>query len=205
MSHPTPTRPEPTAQADHAHHLRDVLLELVDLGRDLARLVHQQAMATQNQAEPNRPAADFTIPFERIARSIRRAILLVEKLDQPTPTGYDIALAAQSRAAGRHRAVREVDEDLSILSDAELAERTAHLDRLDRLDRLDPDPDLDPDLDPYLNNDHPRPARPIRDIIADIRADLIAAATDSIGPQADPPGTPPRPQSPAKTPYPLRL
>lgn len=198
MSHPTPTRTEPTTQADDAHHLRSVLLELIDLGRDLARLVHQQAMATQNQAEPNRPAADFTIPFERIARSIRRAILLVEKLDQPTPTGYDIALAAQSRAAGRHRAVREVDEDLSILSDAELAERTAHLDHLDRLDP-------DPDLDPYLNNDHPRPARPIREIIADIRADLIAAATDSIGPQADPPGTPPRPQSPAKTPYPLRL
>ena len=191
MSHPTPTRTEPTTQADDAHHLRSVLLELIDLGRDLARLVHQQAMATQNQAEPNRPAADFTIPFERIARSIRRAILLVEKLDQPTPTGYDIALAAQSRAAGRHRAVREVDEDLSILSDAELAERTAHLDRLD--------PDPAPDLD------HPRAARPIREIIADIRADLIAAATDSIGPQTDPPGTPPRPQSPAKTPYPLRL
>ncbi len=202
MSHPTPARTEPTAQADDAHHLRSVLLELIDLGRDLARLVHQQAMATQNQAEPNRPAADFTIPFERIARSIRRAILLVEKLDQPTPTGYDIALAAQSRAAARHRAVREVDEDLSILSDAELAERTAHL---DHLDRLDPDPDLDPDLAPDLNIDHARPARPIREIIADIRADLIAAATDSIGPQADPPGTPPRPQSPAKTPYPLRL
>ena len=96
MSHPTPARTEPTAQADDAHHLRSVLLELIDMGRDLARLVHQQAMATQNQAEPNRPAADFTIPFERIARSIRRAILLVEKLDQPTPTGYDIALAADS-------------------------------------------------------------------------------------------------------------
>ena len=60
---PTPTRTETTAQTDHAaddvRHLRSVLLELIDMGRDLARLVHQQAITALTEALSAPPSIRF--------------------------------------------------------------------------------------------------------------------------------------------------
>ena len=58
---------------------KDILDELIDMGVDIARVIHKKAM---NAAESD-ASADPTIPFGRIATTIRKTIALARSLDKP--------------------------------------------------------------------------------------------------------------------------
>ena len=176
----TPTQPHP--QDTDAH--RQALNDLITMGTDLARLLHQQATAHAHAAQaalPPTPAPTpdtliaLTTAFDRIARAVRRSITLARTLDAPLKPVPD---PAHQRAAARKRILREVEDAItrnahdpgrarypgSEGTDPE--DLTAELH-----DRLD-GPDLDADL----------ATRPIAEVITEICRDLGLAA---------PPGTHP--------------
>lgn len=153
------------ARADDAAYYKRVLHDLIDMGNDLARIVHDQAKRQAGEkAEaatavlPPIPAAndrypDLTVAFDRIARSVRRTILLAQKLEEPAPNHSP----NRFRIAARKRILRTVED--TIKREAKTEDRPAL--RAELLDRLDA-PDLEDDIDTI----------PIEDIITDICRDL---------------------------------
>ncbi len=167
-SHPTPPEPDTTAaqQAEHTQHHRAILNELIDMGADLARLVHQQAHS-QAAAKPANDHAppDPTIAFDRIARAIRRTITLAQNLAGPVQP----RAAGQHRLAARKRIIRDVEDAIQRTPQAARnGAESLHAELLDRLDA----PDLDDDV----------AHRPIAGIIADICRDLGLAAQSGAQP-----------------------
>jgi hypothetical protein len=156
------TEPETEAdqQAQDAQYYRRILHGLIDMGADLARQIHQQALTPAETAEPGpEPAPDFTAAFDRIARTIRRSILLARKLTEPVQA--PAANPAQHRVAARQHIIRAVEDTIQRNAAASDAE-SLHAEFLDRLDA----PDLEDDID----------QRPVADIIIDICRDLGLAA-----------------------------
>ena len=170
-SQPAPAEPQdaPAQQAEDTQYYRTILHELIDMGTDLARRVHQQASqpAPTPGTEPTpNPAPDPTQAFDRIARVIRRTIVLARSLAEPAPPRA--AANPGHRTAARKRIIREVEDAIQrrppgTATDAD----PLHAELRDRLDA----PDLDDDIS----------HRPIADIIADICRDLGIAAQP--GPQ----------------------
>jgi hypothetical protein len=151
----TPAGSQATATQTH----RDALNELIAMGMDLARLVHQHAKS-QAEATPDAPPdPDLITAFERISRAVRRSIVLSRKLAEPVAPAADHA--PERRAAARRRIIRAVEDTIQCFAeDTDAA--SLHAEFLDRLDG----PDLDDDVD----------HRPVADIIADICRDLGLAA-----------------------------
>ena len=153
-------QPDNPQSTDHTTHYKQVLRDIVDMATDMACLAHKQAHheATASTATlpPSRPIhTPFPNPaeaFDRIARTIRRTILLAEKLDQPS-TNH----TTSNRIAARKRILRDVED--AIQRNAKPQDRKALGAEL--LDRLDA-PDLEDDLDTLS----------IDDIITDICHDL---------------------------------
>ena len=165
-THPTqaalPNDPGHQAANTHAH--LQVLNDLIEMGADLARLLHTQAKAQAATKPPSTaPAAletliAITTAFDRIARSVRRSITLARILAQPPPPAKD---PAAHRTATRKRIIREVEDAIGRNTDTpDPAGLTAEL-----YDRLDT-----PDLDDGLAS------RPTADIITEICRDLGLAA-----------------------------
>ena len=170
---PTPSRPEPTDRAtqrdEDAQYYRQVLHELIEIGTDIARIVHRQATAKPAEHGPESdgqpaakpaPAPDPTIAFDRIARTLRRTIALARKLTDPTPlrpAERRAEHASERRLAARKQIIREVEDTIQRRSNGAEAENL-HAEFYERLD----DPDLDDDLD----------QRPVADIIKDICRDF---------------------------------
>ena len=153
MQAPTPT----TNQEPHTQHHREILNDLIDMGHAMARRIHAKAMAEPPAPTPEAPAAepDLTVPFDRIARAIRRTILLVRTLDAPPP-------ARTPRAAGRRRILRTV-EDI-IARDAPTGTRDALQTELhERIERPDLAETIDDDIDQ---------GRSIYDIVGELCDDL---------------------------------
>ena len=165
MPHPT------TPPSDNDAHYDEVLRELVDMATDIARIVHTQIIRHQQAATAALPPTtkpandqfpDSTLAFDRIARTIRRTVLLAKKLPEigaslrhPTPENPTLR-----RIAARKRILRNVED---------VVQRNAKPHDLDTLpaelrERLD-SPDLEDDID----------HRPIADIVADICRDLRVA------------------------------
>jgi hypothetical protein len=164
MPQPIPTGPQNEADqhAQDTHYYRRILHDLIDLGADLARLVHQHAKAEAakpDTAPSSGPAPDPTIAFERIARTIRRSIALARKLTEPVPA--PASNPARHRIAARQRIIRAVEDTIQREATGSEAE-PLHAEFLDRLDS----PDLEDDIG----------HRPVVDIIADICRDLGLAA-----------------------------
>ncbi len=117
-----PASPSPAALTDDAQqaaleaHYHRVLNDMLDRASDMARLVHEQALAASAAGKPVDRAATA---FDRIARCIRRIIMLSRVLDQPLA----------QRAAGKPPA-RPAEE-------AERPETPESVERLERLDRPD--------------------------------------------------------------------
>ena len=171
---------DPGSHDANTEGYRQVLHDLVAMGTDLARLLHSQATAhsaqqavpyptqqatnTQQPTEaPPAPASDalisLTLAFDRIARAVRRSILLARSLAapiQPTPD------PAQHRAATRRRIIREVEDAIqrtaSTPSNGPDGPETLQAELRDRLDT----PDLNDDIG----------TRPAADIISEICRDL---------------------------------
>jgi hypothetical protein len=169
-----PAAPEqeaaPDRQAQDADYYRRILHELIDIGTDLARLVHRQAKTQAEATTPDsalspEPAADVTIAFDRLSRGIRRSISLARRLDEPAPAPAPppSGLASETRIAARKRILREV-EDIIQRKAGQTEAGSLEAELLDRLDS----PDLEDDI----------AQRPVADIIADICRDLgIAGIT----------------------------
>ena len=169
---------------------REVLHDLIHLGAGLARCLHNQAIAQAAQqaaAHSTQPAPDaqqptdtqiapasealisLTLAFDRIARAVRRSILLARSLAhpvQPAPAQDP----ARHRAATRRQIIREVEDTIQRTGKGTRAGRDDEHDGAGTLqaelhDRLDA-PDLDDDIG----------TRPAADIISEICRDLGLAA-----------------------------
>ena len=217
---PTPaTHPnDPGQQAEDTGFYRQVLHDFITIGADLARTLHQQA--TTPAPTPQRPAPtpeppatplpEIIAAFDRLARAVRRSILLARSLAKPPPPAKD---PAAHRTAARKQVIRVVEDAIQRASqDAHDAESHDAAEALtaELHDRLDA-PDLDNDL----------VTRPIADIITEIRrdlglasppgdtpwrrrtpADLAQLQTRAAAPSRQPGTTPPIPQTtpdPAKS------
>ncbi len=168
---PQPTQPEnnPGQQAEDAQYYRRVLHGLIDMGAELAGIVLHQAKARSETPTPAaapapHPTQDFTIPFDRIARAIRRTVLLARKIAEPAPAASQ---SGQHRAAARKQIIREVENAIAHRADPDEA-ASLHAELRDRLDA----PDLEDDIQ----------SRPIAEIIAEIRRDLGVAPLSDLHP-----------------------
>ena len=188
-THATPPD-DPGPHAADAHYYRHALHGLVDMGTDLARLLHAQARAQAGappitqpaphaaapvpQAEDAQPAPTPSTPtalvslaaaFDQVARAVRRCIALARSLDAaPDP--------ARHRIAARKRILREVEDTIQRSAPAD-GEGPDSVDGLNAelRDRLDA-PDLDGDIG----------SRPVADIIQDICRDLGLGAAPGTRP-----------------------
>ena len=177
-SNPLPPDAAPTSDTEY---YRRVLHDLIDMGAALARQVHDQAITpaatpaitpgTQPDTKP-----DATIPFDRIARAVRRTIALARTLDLPalacTHAAHTQATSIQAARtqAARKRILRDVEDAIQRTTASPAASPAAsppsaealHAELLDRLDG----PDLDADITHW----------PLPQIIADICRDLGLAS-----------------------------
>jgi hypothetical protein len=230
--HHTCTEADPDAdalaeqRAQNTQYYLRALHHLLDISTDIATLVQRQAHAqAAAQAEPPQPPdhpadsaaaaalsrflspppLDPTMALERIGRTIRRTIILADKLNQPPevrpapkpPSGPD------NRTTARKRIIRAVEDTIQRNVDGDAAERL-HAELLDRLD----EPDLEDDI----------ATRPVEEIIRDICRDLgvamegsrpwkrrtpadiaVLAARAAMTPQADPIEALPETQSPPES------
>jgi hypothetical protein len=175
LPHPS-TDPNQTSrqQAVNTHYYLQVLHELIDMGTDLARAVHRQATADAGEgtAIAAGVAPDPTIAFDRIARTIRRTIVLARHVAEPLPervASHD----AHKRIAARKQIIRAVEDAIEskAYGAAWMNDEEADGLRAELMDRLD-----GPDLDGFDLN------RPVADIIADICRDLGLAAAPGTHP-----------------------
>ena len=181
-AHPTQAQREdaPGQQAADTQFYREALHDFITIGTSLARHLHQQvtgqpeATPPATQPAPTPPAAitpeAAAMAFDRLARSVRRSIMLARKLAEPPAPAKD---PAHHRAAARKRIIREVEDAIQRHShatdsadDADPASLTTELH-----DRLDT-PDLDRDLT----------TRPIADIVTELCRDLGLAALPGTNP-----------------------
>jgi hypothetical protein len=161
------TPPQPAAEhlAGVAKHCAEVLLDLVDMGRELARMVihevqSQTAAAAAIGDTSSTPAQDGTVAFDRIARAVRRTVLLHDRLADPKQKPSPL-----QRIAARKRIIRDVEDAIAHKAPADEQE-ALHAELLERLDR--------PELDNEIAD------RSVADIVADITRDLgISGLYDS--------------------------
>jgi len=155
-------------QAQDAELFRTVLLEMIDVGADLVRRAHRQAVlqteappeANQSPAGKTTRAPDAFVTFERITRTVRLTIALAKKLSEPVAAPSAPRQSSGGQTFGRQR--KEWDGDPAKLTDAELAERIAACRAERERDGTDHDHDH--------NRDNPN--RPIAEIITGICRDL---------------------------------
>ena len=162
---PTPLQDDLGQPAD-AHGYREILHDLISMGTDFARLLHSQAQAAQPAAAPVSHATDaqpapapdtlisLSAAFDRIARAIRRSILLARSLAEPLQLTQD---PAGHRIAARKRIIREVEDAIQRTPDPTDA-KVLQAELRDRFDA----PDLDDDIG----------TRPVSDIITELCRDL---------------------------------
>jgi aryl carrier-like protein len=156
-STPHPAEPDTAAdaRAQRAQRRLDAVDQLIEIGLDMVRLVQSQAkVEVEAAARFNEPAPDFTLAFERVSRTVRRAILLGYRLDQPEKAA---AAAAPDRVAVRKKIIRAVEDSIGRDAAADDADSL----RAEFVERLD-----SPDLEDEIGD------RPAEEIIAEIRRDL---------------------------------
>ena len=165
---PAETQPTDPREPDAAYY-RGVLHAVIDMGVDLARMVHRQAevlteAAAQDPAAPG-PGPDLVMAFDRVARTVRRTVLLAQKIGEPGLSAKD---PGRRRAATRRQIIRAVEDQIQRDAYDDEAERL-HAEFAERLDRPELDEDIDDD-------------RPAEAIIADISRDLGLAALPGTNP-----------------------
>ena len=145
-----PTSPQ---QAEDNAYYREVLHKVIHIATDLAESIHQKAA---QPPETTSTPEDPTIPFDRIARAIRRTIALAQSLNNPNQP-QKTRKPPQDRTAARKQIIRSTED--SIFSNAK-GPRAESL-REELSDRME-GPEFEHDLE----------TRPVEDIIRDICDDL---------------------------------
>ncbi len=140
-----------TAPTDHSdedtQHCRRVLGGLIDIASEMAAILAQQIKSQRDDPA----AAQATVAaFATLAQSVRRTVMLHDKLGQPKKP-------RPNRIAARKRIIRDV-EDAIQREAPEDEQETLHAEFLERLDR----PDLDEEI----------AARSIAEVVTDITRDL---------------------------------
>jgi hypothetical protein len=147
--------PEPDHDAQDALLYRDVLHELIAMGMDHTRDVHREAQAPLPGPRGKiRSAIDYANAHERLARGIRRSILLARLVAEPIPLRRS---AAERRQADRTDIIRAVEDKIR-RSAADHDADTLTAEFHERLDSLDLAVDLT--------------HRPVAEIIIQICRDL---------------------------------
>jgi len=106
---PIPSEPETAADVRAARTQRNLqaLDELVAIGMALTRLVQEQAVREVEMATRlNEPTPDFTVAIDRMARMVRRTVLLAEKLSEPAKAPEPVRPAEE--------VIEEIRRDLGI-------------------------------------------------------------------------------------------
>jgi hypothetical protein len=162
-----PTHQQTPGTESNTAYCERVLLELIAIGTDIARMVHQDAELQSEYCRTVKsigptppPTPEPTAAFDRIARAIRRTVTLLHKLPELARKANEPAKAAHKhpdRVAARKRIIRDVEDTIQRTKKDDEAEHL-HAELHDRLDS----PDLDDDID----------HRPVDQIIADICRDL---------------------------------
>ena len=153
----------PTNRELDAERHRLLLSQLADIGMTIAHAIGQAASAhaAATAAAINEPAPDAAIlpklaaAYDRVARSVRRTVMLSEQLGKPEPA------PRQARTAARKRIIREVEQAIERRTGQGDNADTPESLRAELTERLD-SPDFDDDL----------ADRPVADIIIDIVRDL---------------------------------
>ncbi len=165
-----PTQPEPESLAvlheQDARHLRALLIDMAEQGAVLAKLYVQQAQDQAYGAAPGQgPSPECAAAYNSVSRSVRRSVLLIQKLTEPAPAPKADRAAAE-KVAARKQVIRQVED--AIYRDAPEEEAAElHAEFLERLEQ--------PEFDDELGQ------RPETDIVNDIRADLGILGVDSEG------------------------
>jgi hypothetical protein len=157
-ANPDVARPENESDlhAQDALYYRDILHRILAVGADMMEMVQTEAKARIKDAVPGAtPAADAAIAYDRIARSMRRTILLARKVAEPVKAPD--ARAAPDRVAARKQIIRKI-EDAIYRDGPEDAAESLKAEFLERLDA----PEFEDDLG----------QRPIGEIIDEICRDL---------------------------------
>ena len=99
--HPTPTPPQsqPASHQDDDAYYRAILHDLIDHGAELARQLRERAA--------KQPEFDLTIPFDRIARTIRRTIALARHIATNPPKART---PTADRTQAREKIIRGVED-----------------------------------------------------------------------------------------------
>ncbi len=154
--------------AEDAAYYRRVLHELIDMGLDMARLVHGAAKAQVTEAavevEAGPGVADGSVAFDRLARAVRRTVALARRLDEPVRRAPD---GAPRRLAARRQILRAVEDVIQREAVDQDEEDGLNGELYERLDA----PELDDELD----------CRPVAEIVADICRDLGIAELSGSG------------------------
>ena len=163
------THPLPQIDRDEQDALffRDVLHELIEIGRDHARDVHRES---QTRPQPTHPRAktltaiDYANAHERLSRGIRRDILLARKLAEPIAARRT---AAERRDSDRREIIRAVEDKIHRHAGA-YESGALQAEFYERLDSLDREIEID--------------RRPIADVIIQICRDLGLENTPATAP-----------------------
>jgi hypothetical protein len=129
-------------------YCRQVLSNLLDISNEMAEILAYQ---TRSQSDDPAAARATVAVFTPLAQSIRRTIMLHEKLAKP-------AKPRSNRIAARKRIIRDVEDAIQREARSPSEQETLHGEFLDRLDR--------PDLDDEIADRSPA------DIVTDITRDL---------------------------------
>ena len=153
------SQPTLTSQEQDAQLYRATLHELIELGTAMARdIAAQAARDTKALATtPDAPRPDHTIAFDRVARTVRRCILMARHIAK------DAKRSEQARTQARTQVIRTVEDAITRARVPNPAEtRSEFRERLDA-------PDLAEALDIDLQT------RPIADVIEELQRDLGVA------------------------------
>ncbi len=163
MDAPTPPTP-PGPGVDHAPFYVEVLNDFVAMAQQLAHDLVRQSKCRTDALEAGREHVppDPSTGFERLGRSVRRSIMLADRLGKPAP-----GACAKDRIAARKRIIRAVADAIESNADPGEAE-SLEAEFLERLDS----PEFEDDLD----------GRPVAEIIAEIARDLGLAAMSGTRP-----------------------
>jgi hypothetical protein len=169
-----PPQPEAVDDSEVMLKFKRVLIHFVEIGDEFAEMVRQEArMSIQAQSESAKrnPDPEFAAPlvvpphitdfFERITRSVRRSMVLYQKLNEPPKT------PSPDRSTARRRIIRDVED--AIQSKAAKGEQEKlNVELVERLER--------PEFDDELAN------RSIAEIVTEICRDLGIAGLHASNP-----------------------
>jgi hypothetical protein len=136
---------------EDTQYCRRVLLNLIDIGNELAAMALAEAKAAAPPAEPTHgptPTQTAIVAFNTVAQAVRRTVMLYDKLGKTTA----------NRTAVRKRIIRDVEDVIQRKAHDLDDEKALHAEFLERLDR--------PDLEDEIAN------RSIAEIVTDICRDL---------------------------------